>query len=195
MNKLKVIGFLAGPGAGKSTTAWGLAHLMKIKGMSVELIHEYAKEVVWEERLPLLDNQLYLFAKQEQLQRRLIGKVEYCVTDSPLLLELAYIDLIFDKLQADGIMHHLDYLTALDHLRTTVKAYNECYDNIYIYINRIKSFDQTGRVQNLEESLELDDTMVGILENENDYYVIDGGRDAPRQALEIIIEEAKEGYS
>ncbi len=49
--RLKVINLWAGPGAGKSTTAAGLFNLMKIRGYNVELVTEFAKEMVYEGRL------------------------------------------------------------------------------------------------------------------------------------------------
>lgn len=83
---MKVINLLSGPGAGKSTTAAGLFYQMKLKGINVELITEYAKDMTWEERYNTLSNQLYIFAKQYSRQLRVKNKVDYIVTDSPLLL-------------------------------------------------------------------------------------------------------------
>ena len=45
---MKVINLFAGPGAGKSTTAAGLFHLMKIAGMNVELVTEFSRSWVVE---------------------------------------------------------------------------------------------------------------------------------------------------
>ena len=47
---MKVINLFGGPGCGKSTTAADLFARMKLRGLSVELVTEYAKDVVWDEK-------------------------------------------------------------------------------------------------------------------------------------------------
>lgn len=47
---MKVINLFGGPGIGKSTLAAGLFEHMKIAGFNVELVNEYAKDMVWEQR-------------------------------------------------------------------------------------------------------------------------------------------------
>ncbi len=83
---MKVINLFAGPGAGKSTTAAGLFYRMKKEGMNVELCTEYAKELVWDNAIDKLQDQLYVFAKQNHKLERLKTKVDYVITDSPLIL-------------------------------------------------------------------------------------------------------------
>ena len=46
---MKVINLFAGPGTGKSTTAAGLFYKMKSKGYMVELVTEFAKDLVYQE--------------------------------------------------------------------------------------------------------------------------------------------------
>lgn len=47
---IKVINIFGAPGCGKSTTAAGLFWRMKCDDMSVELVSEYAKACVFEDR-------------------------------------------------------------------------------------------------------------------------------------------------
>ena len=47
--KLTVINFFGGPGCGKSTTAAELFAKMKKANYKVELVHEVAKDFIWEE--------------------------------------------------------------------------------------------------------------------------------------------------
>ena len=88
---MKVINMFGSPGCGKSTQAAGLFYKMKLAGLNVELVTEYAKDLVWQDRLDsMADQQDYIFAKQHHRLHRLRGKVDYVVTDSPIILGIAY---------------------------------------------------------------------------------------------------------
>lgn len=87
----RIINLAGGPCVGKSTVAAGLFHMMKSSGESVELIDEYAKELTWDKRYSTLADQLYILAKQNRKQARLVGEVEYVITDCPLILGMAYV--------------------------------------------------------------------------------------------------------
>jgi adenylate kinase family enzyme len=86
----KVINLVGAPGAGKSTIASQLFSRMKWEGYDVELVSEYAKELVWEERMETMKNEVYLFGKQHQRLFRLKNKVQYIITDRPLILSQFY---------------------------------------------------------------------------------------------------------
>ena len=90
-----IVNFFAGPGAGKTTCAWEVAAELKKRNIVTEYVPEYAKELVWDERLDLLDgsfnNQMLLFQEQKRRLDRLVGKVDVVVTDSPLLLSVSYV--------------------------------------------------------------------------------------------------------
>lgn len=89
---MEIVNLLGGPGVGKSTTAAGLFFEMKRLGLSVELVTEYAKDLVWEGRQNLLfEDQLYVFAKQNRRMQRLAGKVDWIITDAPLILANIYV--------------------------------------------------------------------------------------------------------
>lgn len=87
---MKVINLFGGPNSGKSTTAAELFAEMKKAGMAVELVTEYAKDMVWEQRHNILGEQQYIFAKQQRRLTRLRGQVEWAITDSPLLFCAVY---------------------------------------------------------------------------------------------------------
>lgn len=139
---MKIINLYGGPGTGKSTTAAGVFYLMKTLGYRIELVTEYAKELCWENRLQSLNDQLYIFAKQQhRLERLRKHDLEYVVTDSPLLLSIAYDD------GKSKIFKELVY-----------EKYNQ-YNNIDILLNRVKPYQKYGREQE-EDSARLIDKLV-----------------------------------
>tara|TARA_Y100000034_G_scaffold136784_1_gene215747 strand:- start:7526 stop:8047 length:522 start_codon:yes stop_codon:yes gene_type:complete len=87
---MKIINIFGGPGCGKSSTAAGLFYLMKRSNYNVELVTEYAKDLTWEGDDSKLQDQLYILAKQNRRLVRLENKVDYIITDSPLLLGIQY---------------------------------------------------------------------------------------------------------
>lgn len=143
----------AGPGAGKSTLASGLFHLMKLNNIDVELITEYAKDKVWENSAPVLQDQLYVFAKQHHRQFVLRGKVDYAITDSPIFLSLIY-----------------GYRTpAFDDF--IVESFNR-YENINVFVRRTKGYKEAGRLQTREQAELIDRAIQGLLDKLNVPYVI-----------------------
>lgn len=130
-----VINLWGGPGAGKSTTAAGLFYYMKNQGLSVELVTEYAKALAWAKRGEELTDQFYIYAKQHHRQHVLKDQVDYCITDSPLLLTLLYTS----KSQPDSYKQFV-----LDTFHS--------YDNVNFFIERVKPYDPTGRFQTVCEA-------------------------------------------
>ncbi len=59
--------------------------------LSVEIVSEYAKDMVWEKRDNILADPLYMLAKQHRRISRLQGVVDYVVVDSPILLSHFYL--------------------------------------------------------------------------------------------------------
>jgi hypothetical protein len=59
-------------------------------GECCELVQEYAKQLVWAEKYEELNNQYHVSKTQYDWLKAVDGKVEYIVTDSPLLLGLVY---------------------------------------------------------------------------------------------------------
>jgi len=90
--QMKVLNIFGGPGTGKSTTAAGLFYHMKSVGIECELIQEYAKDLTWERRYNILEDQIYVFAKQQRRIARLVEhNLDWVITDSPIPLGLVYV--------------------------------------------------------------------------------------------------------
>lgn len=145
MSKTKVINFFAGPGSGKSTTATSVFSLMKMHNINAELITEVAKDFTWEQRMKTLDNQYYVWAKQQHRCWRLRGEVDLIVSDCPLLLSFIYGEKK-PKAFYDLVLHD----------------FNE-YDNINYFVERNKPFNPKGRNHSEKESQAIDGRIKELL--------------------------------
>lgn len=137
---MKVINLYGGPGTGKSTTAADLFAKMKWNNINVELVNEYAKEITWEKRFEILEDQFYITAKQNRKLTRIKNQVEWAITDSPLLLALAYAK--------------PDYLP--NYFKPVIKELYDTYDNVNIFLIREKPYHAVGRSQTEDEARGID---------------------------------------
>lgn len=150
-----VINLFAGSGAGKSTTAAGIFYLMKLHGFKVELVREYVKGWAWAGKPVGEFDQAYLLGKQSQYESALYGKVDYIVTDSPLLLSG-----IYESYYGDGTRNGSTTL-ALEFCRLAEQR-GVTYHNFWI--ERTKEFVQHGRYETEEQAREVDRFMQKYLE-------------------------------
>ena len=88
-----------------------------------------------------------MLAHQHRKILRLVGKVDYVITDSPVLLSGIYRELY------DGPM----YSNLIDQL--ALECYNK-YDNINFMLDRPNFFKQTGRAQDEEGSIDIDNAIL-----------------------------------
>jgi hypothetical protein len=166
---MRVINIFGSAGVGKSTAASGLFYEMKKMGLNVELVTEYAKSIVWEKRYNVLDDQIYVFAKQQRSIRRLLDHgIEYVITDSPIPLGLCYVK--------DGsLSEHFFHLV--------MEVFNQ-YDNYNYLLSRNVVYNPIGRMQTESESKEFDKKVIHLLRTYNiPYDEIVGGEPAVNTIL------------
>lgn len=169
MKRLKVINLFAGPGAGKSTTAAGVFHQLKRENHSVELVTEFAKDLCWEDN-PRIKDQLSVFAEQRWRLARLRGKVEWVVTDSPILLSLIYAG--------------EDQPMAFRHL---VRHEFNTFENWNFFVNRVKPYHQAGRYQDEAGARDLDMKVLDLLTAQDIFYqVVKGDEDAVETVVKAL---------
>ncbi len=156
------INFFGGPGSGKSTTASELYSFLKKKNYSVELVQEFAKDLVYENSETLLGIQLVVFAEQFKRQWRLLNKVDYIVTDSPLLLSSVYFELYFDRTEQKHFTPQYKQLS-INFFDSTFKQFS----NINYFLQRDVTFDRSGRVNDESESKLIDNLILKKLKNSN----------------------------
>lgn len=161
----KIVNMYAGPSAGKSTLAAGLFYRMKHARLNVELASEFAKDVVWSKDFFTMEDQYYLFGCQHQRIYKLLGQVDWIITDCPLMLMTVYSD---DNKS----------LAKYDRSPEQKKAFKELvlrtylnYQNYDFFVERgNRKFIQQGRMQNLDQSIEKDQQIKAMLDSNGILY-------------------------
>lgn len=159
--KLTVINLFAGPGAGKSVTALFLTAHLQAMGKKVEYVHEFAKTQVWDKRMTdtggIFTEQDYIGAHQHNLIRRLVEHdIEYVVTDTSLLLGLAYMPEWYPPTYSAFLL----------------EVFNS-YNNINYFIDRGNiPYVETGRNQTHQQALDKDDEVRRLLKDNGVEYTM-----------------------
>lgn len=136
-----VVNLWGAPGCGKSTTMARLFSELKVQGYNVEMVSEFAKDLVYENRMDTMKDELYIFAKQNHRLFRVKDKVDIIITDRPLPLTCVY-DEVYGK--NDKFLHEL--------VRNTFNEYKNI--NIFLEFNK-NNYKTEGRLQDRDEALEL----------------------------------------
>lgn len=184
-----VINLFGAPGVGKSTAAAYLYHLLSSRGISTELVTEFAKDLIWdgcEHTLAFGLEQPYVFGNQLHKIERCVGSVDVIITDSPLPMTIAY--------DNSGS-------------RAFKELVAECFSD-YLNINCFLSFDSdngneidyssTGRIQTLAESVAMEEKIRQVLDDLDIAYVEfkrNNNRDylIGREVLSILAVQGIEG--
>ncbi len=176
-----VVNFFAGPGAGKSTLSTKLFGLMKELRYNVEFVPEFAKELTWKESFNDLSDQIYVFGEQHHRIYSLIDKVDYIITDSPLLLQLHYLEGGVTKYFDQGWKYHLKELILNIHRQVP---------SINFFVERgNRKYVTEGRNENESSALFIDKTIKNLLNVHNiDYTDVRHDETADR-ILKIIGEK------
>ncbi len=169
MDKCLVVNLFGAPSAGKSTGAAYIFSRLKMLGVNCELVTEFAKAKTWENGNDVLNDQLYVFAKQAHSLYRLKDKVDVIITDSPLLLSLVY-----------GQPHY-------PHFDELVKSVFYEYENVNYYLMRTKTYSRVGRSQTEVESNEIGDAILDMLQaTGNDFYCRKGNEAGYKEIVDEI---------
>lgn len=155
--KTTIINLYGGPGTGKSTSAAELYAILKRQGKNVELVREYVKDWAWEKRHISTYDQIYFLGKQSRRESMLYGKVDYVVTDSPVLMGAYYAQLFCPLQVSEGV-------------RTLTLAYyrqaaEDGHRHIHVFLKRSKPYVAAGRYQSEDEAKQVD---VGVRRMLND---------------------------
>lgn len=171
-----IINLLGAPGAGKSTAAAGVFYHMKKKFVSVELVTEYAKDLIYAGNEHQLEDVASLFAEQHHRIARLVGKVEYIITDSPIYLCAFYAPKTYPKEFTPFVM-----------------AMAARYTNVNLYLRRAHPYAAEGRVHSEAESRQIDIDQIAFLQrNQIDFVEIMTGDTVCERIINAVSGELAE---
>lgn len=157
MTKTTIINLYGGPGAGKSTSAAYFYYILKTKGDNVELVREYVKDWAWEKRNITTYDQIYFLGKQVRRESMLYGKVNWIVTDSPVMMNLYYAQRYCSVSLAEGVR-----AATLSFYR---QAAEDGHKHVHVLLERNKPYISEGRYQTESEAKEIDGGVKRLLDD------------------------------
>ncbi len=167
---MKVVNLYGGPGSGKSTTASAVFANLKNSGYDVELVREFAKDLVYEQSDHVLENQLYVTAMQYKRLKDLSDYgVDIVITDSPI-----YLGVIYGK-----------NTTYYNELKALISSIEDEFENIDVFVKRTKQYNPSGRLQTEEESDEISKL---LLLTKPFRYAIEGNADGQKALTLTLID-------
>ena len=173
-----IVNLFGGPGVGKSTTAAGVFTLLKLHDVECELITEYAKDLVWEERHKTFRDQQYLFAKQHHRIWRVADKVDVVVTDCPLMLSPVYGE---------------RYKATNELFNANVVDVARGFNNLNIVLMRTKRYNQNGRNETEDEAREVDRAITNTLKKyKMDWAEVPGNFEGINKIVKKIMSKEQE---
>jgi len=151
--KTKVINIIGGPGVGKTVIGSMVFAKIKLRQRTAEFASEYAKELVWKGEFDLLNDQYMVSTEQYRKLRSMDGKVEYIITDGPLVHGLYY-NTFYESNVSDK-----------EKTERKILQYMDEFHNINILLTRGDyPYETAGRVQKtIEEAIDVDKKIVMLL--------------------------------
>lgn len=152
--KTKVINFVAAPSSGKSLMAALIFSELKMRHYKAEYVQEYAKTLIWQNRLEELANQYNVSLEQYKMIKSINGQVDYICLDSPLLLGLYY------------NRYHEDNVCDVNKTEQMILGKMNEFDNIYIFLERNEEFpyETEGRIHTEEQSKVIANQLLKMLD-------------------------------
>jgi len=171
---MKVVNLFGPPSCGKSTIAAQLFSSLKRHNVKTELVGEFAKELIYLGNETQLVNQVYImgcqYRKQKDLQRH---GIDVAVSDSPLLLQMVYCQ--------DAPYY--------PEIRALAYKLDTEFQNVNIYIKRVKPYQIYGRAHTEAESDALGKKIWDSMNGEF-HYVINGDDQGTEYLAEQVLDIA-----
>lgn len=181
--KTKIINLIGAPCTGKSTAAASIFADLKKSGINVEYSFEAAKLLSYMNAKEYIENQIYVFSQQFTSQWALIDKVDYVITDSPLILSSIYYSYYYEKTKQNLFDKEYKNL-AIDFYDKTFQSFNNM--NFYIMPNE-EMYQETGRHHDINDVVFIDNLIKNKLNSlGEDYFTTD-----PYNVHDLVIKQIK----
>jgi len=173
-----LINLFGGPGIGKSGIAAGITYKLKKNHISCNNPYEFPKTIAWDNNLPAIKDQLYVFANQHRGIAQAYGKVDYIIIDSPILFSTIYHTYYTEGYPAEYYRQPFHDLV--------VDLHNQ-YNSINILLERGNTvYNDKERFQDLKQSIEIDELCKTILNKHNiPYHTVKVDKRAVKQILRL----------
>ncbi len=169
-----LLNFTGQPGAGKSTIAAGVFHILKKRKWNAELITEYTKELIMQEDYWSLNDELIVFT-EKYIRIKRMKNVDLVVTDSPLINSMVY-----GKEQYSESGSKFFYDISLK------------FDSLYFVVEPKTEYIPFGRMPDENKAVEAGKEIISILDNiPHPVYKIEGNDSGMNKAVDIIEQEAR----
>jgi len=170
-----VVNLLGGPGTGKTILASEVFAKLKRNFVKCDISHEYIKRKLREQATKVVQNQIYIFGKQQFQLFSMKDSVDVIITDSPLVFSA-----IYDT-------------TACPELKAIILKEFRKYKNLNYYLKRNDNvpYEEEGRYQDLTGAKLVDDKVKVFLdENQISHMEIIGiGENSLEQIVNDVMKE------
>jgi nicotinamide riboside kinase len=152
---MKVINIFGGPGVGKTVQGLLLTAHLKIEGFNACLVPEYARELVYQNEIELLqNNQEHIFNEQSRRVDMRYGNVDIAVCECPILLNIAY-NKIYGSTKPEFDTKVLE------------SHNNPNYTNFNYILHRETEYKNEGRYQDEDGAKNVDLTVIDVIKELN----------------------------
>lgn len=134
------------PGAGKSTLAAGVFHVLKTRSWNVELVIEYTKELNHQRNFWTMSDELLVFAEKYKRIKK-FADVDIVITDSPLQCSMHYGGEQFGQAGFDFFKYVSDNV----------------FDSIYFVMPDPKKYVPVGRLTDVRDAKRAGDAITSYI--------------------------------
>ncbi len=144
MTETLFINLFGGPGCGKTVLMAALFVELKKAGQTCEMVPEYVKDLVWDNRTEELDNQHHIARMQYRTFLTRDGKTRFVVTDGPLGNALFY-------------NRHYPHVCDIDKTEKQVLRWLGEFRHLNLFLSRGDfRYETQGRLQSEAEARSMD---------------------------------------